>query len=84
MPPETEPLAWVNPPRMGVEPDVIAWLATEWRPARLGLLSCSPGTLRRDLSTLSTAGYAVSRLVPFDFFPLTRHVETLALLARRA
>jgi tRNA/tmRNA/rRNA uracil-C5-methylase (TrmA/RlmC/RlmD family) len=77
-----ERVAYVNPPRSGLEPDVIAALAGELRPARLAYLSCSAGTLGRDLAALCDSGYAVSAILPFDFFPLTHHVEALALLDR--
>ena len=75
-----ERVAYVNPPRSGLEPEVVAALAGELRPARLAYLSCSAGTLRRDLAAFCAAGFAVSAILPFDFFPLTHHVETLALL----
>jgi tRNA/tmRNA/rRNA uracil-C5-methylase (TrmA/RlmC/RlmD family) len=74
-------LLYANPPRTGLEPEVLAWIAGACRPARLAYLSCSAGTLRRDLHGLTTAGYRVLRLTPYDFFPQTHHVETLALLA---
>lgn len=75
-------LLYLNPPRTGVEPGVLAWIATDFRPARVAYLSCSAGTLHRDLSALAP-DYDVARLTPYDFFPQTLHVETLALLARR-
>lgn len=75
-----ERVAYVNPPRSGLEPEVVATLAHELRPRRLGYLSCSAGTLSRDLARLCAAGYRVSAIHPFDFFPLTHHVEALALL----
>jgi tRNA/tmRNA/rRNA uracil-C5-methylase (TrmA/RlmC/RlmD family) len=77
-----ERVAYVNPPRSGLEPEVVAALAGELRPARLAYLSCSAGTLGRDLAAFCAAGYAVSDILPFDFFPFTHHVETLALLER--
>lgn len=77
-----EHVAYVNPPRSGLEPEVTAALACELRPARLAYLSCSAGTLARDLAALCAAGYAVRAILPFDFFPLTHHVEALALLDR--
>ena len=77
-------LAYVNPPRTGLEPEVTAWLTSEYRPERLAYLSCSVGTLRRDLKELQAAGYSVECLQPFDFFPQTHHVETLACLQRAA
>jgi tRNA/tmRNA/rRNA uracil-C5-methylase (TrmA/RlmC/RlmD family) len=75
-----ECVAYVNPPRSGLEPGIVAALARELRPRRLAYLSCSAGTLGRDLTNLSAAGYAVTAILPFDFFPLTHHVEALALL----
>lgn len=75
-------LLYVNPPRTGLEPEVLAWTAEEFRPVRLAYLSCSAGTLSRDLRALATAGYGIEALIPCDFFPQTHHVETLALLRR--
>lgn len=74
------PLLYVNPPRTGLEAEIIHWIAEELHPPRLAYLSCSAGTLARDLTTLARAGYEVASLIPYDFFPQTRHVETLALL----
>ena len=76
-------VAYVNPPRSGLEDEVTAALASELRPARMAYLSCSAGTLARDLGTFEAAGYSLDRIVPYDFFPLTHHVEALALLERR-
>jgi 23S rRNA (uracil1939-C5)-methyltransferase len=77
---EPRPAAWVNPDRSGLEPEVCAALAEELQPDRLAYLSCSAGSLARDLRHLGAAGYQVHGLVPFDFFPRTHHVEVLALL----
>lgn len=77
-------LLYVNPPRTGLEPAVRDWAATEWQPERIAYLSCSAGTLSRDLAALTTTGYTVEALIPYDFFPQTHHVETLALLWRSA
>ncbi|MDS4070146.1 MAG: class I SAM-dependent RNA methyltransferase [Candidatus Competibacter sp.] len=76
-------LLYVNPPRTGLESAVLAWAVAEFRPDRLAYLSCSAGTLGRDLRALATAGYAVEALIPWDFFPQTHHIETLALLRPR-
>lgn len=75
-------LLYVNPPRTGLEPEVLAWATNEFRPERLAYLSCSAGTLSRDLSGFVGAGYTVDALHPYDFFPQTHHVETLALLRK--
>lgn len=75
-------LLYLNPPRPGLEPAVLDWAGYEFRPNRLAYLSCSAGTLSRDLRALTVAGYEVAHLLPFDFFPQTPHVEVLALLRR--
>jgi tRNA/tmRNA/rRNA uracil-C5-methylase (TrmA/RlmC/RlmD family) len=76
-----ERVAYANPPRSGLEAEVIEAFADDLRPTRVAYLSCSAGTLARDLAELQAAGYRVDAIHPFDFFPLTHHVETLALLA---
>ncbi len=76
-------LAFVNPPRLGLEAEVCDWLARETRLERIAYLSCSPGTLARDLRHFQAHGFEVKGVQPFDFFPQTLHVETLALLERR-
>jgi tRNA/tmRNA/rRNA uracil-C5-methylase (TrmA/RlmC/RlmD family) len=76
-----ERVAYVNPPRSGFEEEVARSMASELRPARIAYLSCSAGTLARDLAFFELAGYRVDAIHPFDFFPLTHHVEALALLA---
>jgi tRNA/tmRNA/rRNA uracil-C5-methylase (TrmA/RlmC/RlmD family) len=75
-------LAYVNPPRSGLEPELIDALVGPLRPERIAYLSCSAGTLARDLRALGVSGYAVRTILPFDFFPMTHHVETLALAER--
>jgi 23S rRNA (uracil1939-C5)-methyltransferase len=81
-------LAYANPPRLGLESEVVEWLAGHavkgFKLQRLAYLSCSAGTLARDLGQLCGAGYIVERLQPYDFFPQTPHVETLALLTAPA
>lgn len=75
-------LAYVNPPRTGLETETVSWLTERYRPERLAYLSCSAGTLARDLSVFLNSGYALAHVIPYDFFPQTHHVETLALLER--
>lgn len=80
--PEDCRLVYANPPRSGLEPEITEWLSATCRPARIAYLSCSAWTLARDLEKLTAAGFSVVSIVPYDFFPQTRHVETLALLER--
>ena len=67
-----------NPPRSGLDPRVVDALVS--RPARrVVYVSCDPATLARDLGRLSPT-YRVRRVQPFDMFPQTAHVETVAVL----
>jgi 23S rRNA (uracil-5-)-methyltransferase RumA len=73
----------VDPPRAGLHPRAIPSLLAA-RPRRLAYVSCNPKALVRDLSLL-LAGfprYRLSRVIAFDMFPHTDHLETLALLER--
>jgi 23S rRNA (uracil1939-C5)-methyltransferase len=71
----------VDPPRKGLETAVRQVLIEQPVP-RLLYLSCDPATLARDLKALSGEGpYRLESLQPFDFFPNTSHVETLAVLS---
>jgi tRNA/tmRNA/rRNA uracil-C5-methylase (TrmA/RlmC/RlmD family) len=78
----TRRVCYVNPPRSGLEREVLDALAHELCPDRVAYLSCSAGTLARDLEAFEHSGLAVTSIVPFDFFPGTHHVECLALLRR--
>lgn len=70
-----------NPPRTGMVPEVVAAIAAT-RAARVAYLSCDPATLARDLVGL-TGSYLVKRVLAFDQFPQTSHVECLVILEHR-
>ncbi len=69
----------VDPPRAGVGPGVMAAL-TALAPRAIGYVSCDPATLARDVRAALDAGWRLTRLRSFDAFPMTHHVECLALL----
>ena len=73
---------YVNPPRIGLESEVVNWIGSSAKPDRVAYLSCSAGTLSRDLKSLCSRGFEVQRMIPYDFFPQTQHVETLVLLKK--
>lgn len=75
-------LLYANPPRTGLETEVLEWIIKHGLPSRIAYLSCSPGTLSKNIAVLCSKGYRLVRCIPFDFFPQTHHVETLALLER--
>lgn len=68
----------MNPPRTGVQPNVIAEVAA-LRPRAVLYLSCDASTLARDLARLQQHGYRCVRVQPADMLPQTAHVECLAL-----
>jgi tRNA/tmRNA/rRNA uracil-C5-methylase (TrmA/RlmC/RlmD family) len=43
-------------------------------------LSCDPAHLARDLAIFGEHGWNLTALRAFDMFPMTHHVECLALL----
>ena len=71
----------LNPPRTGLSPEAFSSVM-EVNAPKLLYLSCSPRTLARDLDRFTDAGYAVGRVQPFDMFPQTDQVETLALIEK--
>lgn len=74
---------YLNPPRTGLEDGVAEWIAMKVKPKAIVYLSCSAGTLARDLRILTGTGYSVIKIIPYDFFPQTHHVEVLTLLVRQ-
>jgi 23S rRNA (uracil1939-C5)-methyltransferase len=74
-------LVVVNPPRKGVQRDAMAALLA-LLPPRIIYVSCEPATLARDLDLFSQNGYRVIGLQPFDMFPQTENVETVALVEK--
>jgi len=68
----------VNPPRRGLSASVSDTLA-ECGARLLVYVSCDPATLARDVARLGD-GWTIDSVQPFDAFPHTYHVETVALL----
>jgi 23S rRNA (uracil1939-C5)-methyltransferase len=75
---ETWDLVILDPPRTGL-PGLARAAAALGAPL-VALVSCAPPMLARDLRAFLAEGYAVSLVQPFDMFPQTFHVETLAML----
>jgi len=70
----------VDPPRRGLSPRLRRAIAS-LAPRKLVYLACDPDTLARDLADLAWRGLRVAAVDPWDFVPLTEHVEALAWLA---
>ncbi|GFO65647.1 23S rRNA (uracil(1939)-C(5))-methyltransferase RlmD [Geomonas paludis] len=72
-------LVLLDPPRGGAEAAAeLAGLA----PQKIIYVSCDPATLARDLASLSSNGYQVTRSKPVDMFPQTYHLESVTELVR--
>jgi 23S rRNA (uracil1939-C5)-methyltransferase len=71
----------LDPPREGCAPAVLDALDAGGIP-RIVYVSCDPSTLARDVKRLSAKGYRLLEVQPFDMFPQTFHIETVAVLAR--
>jgi len=74
---DAQSVVMVDPPRAGLAQSVVNFFCGENRPGNLLYLSCNPESLARDLRILLAGGWKIERVVPFDFFPKTRHLETL-------
>jgi len=73
--------AVVDPPRAGLAPKLVGVLAQEGPPV-LAYVSCDAASLARDCKILTNGGYALEKLMFFDFYPQTAHLESLAVFRR--
>ena len=71
----------LDPPRKGAGREVVTALAAR-RPRRVVHVACDPAALARDVGLFAERGYRLAELEAFDAFPLTHHVECVALLER--
>ncbi|MCB7321231.1 23S rRNA (uracil(1939)-C(5))-methyltransferase RlmD [Lacrimispora sp. 210928-DFI.3.58] len=73
----------VDPPRKGCD-KVCLDTILEMSPKKVVYVSCDSATLARDLRYLADGGYRVEKVRCCDMFGGTVHVETVALLTRKA
>jgi tRNA/tmRNA/rRNA uracil-C5-methylase (TrmA/RlmC/RlmD family) len=69
----------LDPPRKGAGRAVVAGIAAA-APRRVVYVACDPSSLARDVSLFAGHGYRLGSLRAFDLFPMTAHVECVALL----
>ncbi len=72
-------LVVLDPPRTGAGRDVTRDIAA-LHPRRIAYVACDPAALARDVAYLGSAGYRLETLRAFDAFPMTHHVECIAVL----
>lgn len=75
----TADLVVLDPPRTGAGKDVVRAVAA-MQPRRVVYVACDPAALARDLRIAADEGYALASLEAYDAFPMTHHVECIAVL----
>ena len=72
--------SWTRPARA---PSAGSWSRSSTRsPRAVAYVACDPAALARDVAIFAEHGYALASLRAFDLFPMTHHVECVALLRK--
>jgi tRNA/tmRNA/rRNA uracil-C5-methylase (TrmA/RlmC/RlmD family) len=71
----------LDPPREGAGKDVISQIAA-LNPRAIVYVACDPAALARDTAYLEDHSYLLAGLRAFDLFPMTHHIECVALYER--
>ncbi|MGK5678541.1 class I SAM-dependent RNA methyltransferase [Actinoplanes sp. URMC 104] len=74
-------LVVLDPPRAGAGAKVVRSVVAAG-PRAVAYVACDPASLARDVGTFRQLGWRMSALRAFDCFPMTQHVECVALLER--
>ena len=72
----------VDPPRVGIQPKALDKIIAYDVP-EIVYISCNPKTMADNLKYAEYYGYDCKYLKPFDNFPMTKHIESIALLKKR-
>lgn len=72
-----------DPPRKGLGRALVDALCAR-APERVVHIACDPAALARDVALFAAQGYELAGLRAFDAFPMTHHLECVALLVRGA
>ncbi len=71
----------IDPPRKGMDEKCIEHIL-EFRPKKIGYISCNPASLVRDLKALEKY-YDITEITPVDMFPHTANVECVCVIKLR-
>ena len=74
-------LVVLDPPREGARRPVVEQIVDR-APRAVAYVACDPAALARDVAIFAEHGYALADLRAFDLFPMTHHVECVALLEK--
>jgi len=72
----------IDPPRAGMHPKALKRLL-EINPKRIVYISCNPATFARDAKDLVGDGYSLEKIIPFDMFPHTMHIELVSYFEKK-
>src|SRR5215472_2146442 len=76
-------IAVLDPPRAGAGRELIGALCAGPGMRKIAYVSCDPATLARDLAVLARHDWQLAELRGFDAFPMTHHVECVAIVEPR-
>jgi tRNA/tmRNA/rRNA uracil-C5-methylase (TrmA/RlmC/RlmD family) len=77
--PDSADLVVLDPPRSGAGTAVMD-AVLDRAPRAVAYVACDPAALGRDLGHALAAGWQVASVQGFDLFPMTHHLEAVALL----
>ncbi len=75
-------LVVLDPPREGAKRAVVEQVVQR-SPRAVAYVACDPAALGRDVAIFAEHGYHMTAVRAFDLFPMTHHVECVALLEPR-
>jgi len=73
----------LDPPRDGAGQLVLQQIS-DLKPRRIVYVACDPAALARDSAFSNDLGWQLSEVRAFDLFPMTHHIEMVALFTRSA
>ncbi|MEU8614005.1 RsmD family RNA methyltransferase, partial [Actinoplanes sp. NPDC048791] len=76
-------LVVLDPPRTGAGAKVVRAI-TAAGPRAVAYVACDPAALSRDVQTFAAEGWQLAELRAYDCFPMTQHIECVALLVPAA
>ncbi len=77
-------ILFLDPPRKGAGKDLLDRIKGLDKIDGIYYLSCDPARLARDIKIITEdSAWELGRVKPFDMFPRTKHIETLAEFIRR-
>ena len=71
----------LDPPRDGAGKEAVAHIA-RLAPRAIVYVTCDPAALARDTAYLADHSYSLVKVRAFDLFPMTHHIECVALYER--